>query len=291
MAQSASNVELFEALDALEKEKNIPKDYMLEKIRTALLTAVKRENAVVDIDEVKKTFRMYYAMNVVEEVENPALELTLEQAKLYNKKAAVGDVVQVEVATKDFNRITAATGKQVIIQAIRESEHGTIYNELSSKAHEVLTAVVSRIDRRTGDAFLEVGGREDASEAILRADEQIKGEVLTEGERIKVYLVEVRKGLRAVQMITSRTHPGLVKSFASCWSWRSPRSTTAPSKSRTSPARPVRAPRSRSGPPTRTSIRWAPASGRRERGWRPSFPISAAKRSISSAIPKTRPNT
>ena len=211
MAQSASNVELFEALDALEKEKNIPKDYMLEKIRTALLTAVKRENAVVEIDEVKKTFRMYYAMNVVEEVENPALELTLEQAKLYNKKAAVGDVVQVEVATKDFNRITAATGKQVIIQAIRESEHGTIYNELSSKAHEVLTAVVSRIDRRTGDAFLEVGGREDASEAILRADEQIKGEVLTEGERIKVYLVEVRKGLRAVQMITSRTHPGLVK--------------------------------------------------------------------------------
>ena len=89
MAQSASNVELFEALDALEKEKTIPKDYMLEKIRTALLTAVKRDNAVVDIDEVKKTFRMYYAMKVVEEVENPLLEVTLEQAKLYNKKAAV----------------------------------------------------------------------------------------------------------------------------------------------------------------------------------------------------------
>lgn len=209
----ATNSALFEALEALEKEKNIPKTYMLEKIKTALTTAVKRENAVVEIDEAKKAFRMYYLMNVVEDVENPECELTLDQAKLYAKKAAVGDTVQIEVATKDFNRITASTAKQVIIQAIRESERGNIYNELSSKAHEILSAIVSRIDPQTGNIIVEIAGRglEEDSEAVLPKSEQIAGEVLKEGDRIRVYLVEVRKGARSVSMVVSRTHPGLVK--------------------------------------------------------------------------------
>ncbi|MCQ2447030.1 MAG: transcription termination factor NusA [Clostridia bacterium] len=209
----ATNSALFEALEALEKEKNIPKAYMLEKIKTALTTAVKRENAVVEIDEVKKAFRMYYLMNVVEEVEDPETELTLDQAKLYSKKASVGDSVQIEVATKDFNRITASTAKQVIIQAIRESERGNIYNELSSKAHEILSAIVSRVDAQTGNIIVELAGRdlEEDSEAVLPKSEQIAGEVLREGDRIRVYLVEVRKNTRNVSMVVSRTHPGLVK--------------------------------------------------------------------------------
>ena len=209
----ATNSALFEALEALEKEKNIPKAYMLEKIKTALTTAVKRENVVVEIDEVKKAFRMYYLMNVVEEVEDPETELTLDQAKLYSKKASVGDSVQIEVATKDFNRITASTAKQVIIQAIRESERGNIYNELSSKAHEILSAIVSRVDAQTGNIIVELAGRdlEEDSEAVLPKSEQIAGEVLREGDRIRVYLVEVRKNTRNVSMVVSRTHPGLVK--------------------------------------------------------------------------------
>ncbi|MBR5868056.1 MAG: transcription termination/antitermination protein NusA [Clostridia bacterium] len=206
-----ANSALFEALYALEREKNISKDYMLEKIKTALVTAVKRENAVVEIDEAKKTFRMFYMMNVVEEVLDPETEMTLDQARIYSKRAVLGSTVQVEVATKDFNRITASTAKQVIIQAIRESERGNIYNELSSKAHEILNALVTRVDPKTGNIFVEVGGREEESEAVLPVSEQIKGEVLREGDRVKVYLVEVRKGAKAVSMIISRTHPGLVK--------------------------------------------------------------------------------
>ena len=104
-----ANSALFEALYALEREKNISKDYMLEKIKTALVTAVKRENAVVEIDEAKKTFRMFYMMNVVEEVLDPETEMTLDQARIYSKRAVLGSTVQVEVATKDFNRITAST--------------------------------------------------------------------------------------------------------------------------------------------------------------------------------------
>jgi len=208
---SHANNDLFLALDALEKEKNIPKEYMLQKIESALQTAVKRSNAVVEFDEAKKTFRMYYLMEVVEEVEDPDTQISLDRAMLYKKRVNIGDQVQVDVATKEFNRITAATAKQVIIQAIRESERGNIYNELSGKAHEILTAVVQRVDAESGTVYLEVSGRDDSSDAVLTASEQIKGEVLREGDRLKVYLVEVRKGARRVSMVTSRTHPGLVK--------------------------------------------------------------------------------
>ena len=211
------NAEFFAAIDDIEKEKGIPKTYMLEKINQALLAALKKDNpgaaecVKVDIDEDKKKIDMYIQKTVVEEIENPAVELTLEQAKAFSPKAEIGDTVNVPVETKKFGRIAAQAAKQVIIQGIREAERSIVYEEFTSKEHEILTGVVSRIDSRNGNVSMKISSHSEYTDALMLANERILGEELKEGDRLKVYVVEVRNNTSGAQVLISRTHPGLVK--------------------------------------------------------------------------------
>jgi len=211
------NAEFFEAIADIEKERGIPKDYMLDKINQALLAALRKdnpgaeENVVVDVDESKKKIDMYIRKTVVEEKENPAVELLLDEAKKFSKKAAVGDVINVPVDTKKFGRIAAQAAKQVIIQGIREAERSIIYEEFTSKEHEVLSGVVNRIDPIRGSASIKINSVSDFADALLLPGEMVPGEILREGDRIKVYVVEVRRLSNGPQVVISRTHPGLVK--------------------------------------------------------------------------------
>ena len=208
--------EIFAALAMLEKERGIPQDFMMEKIVQALITAYKRdhedvENVEVDVNEEKRDLKMFVVKEVVEEVENPAAQMSAEEAKAISAKYHVGDTVRIPVKNVDFGRIAAGNGKQVIIQGLREAEHGMIYDEFNSKQHEILTGTVLRVDPRTGNVTLRLGVGAEATDAVLTLNEQVSGETYTEGQMVKVYLVEVRRGTRGPQMLISRTHPGLVK--------------------------------------------------------------------------------
>ncbi len=206
------NQEFFEALDLIEKEKGIPKSYMMERIEAALLSAYRRdcgtdENVFVDINEEKRSIRMYRVKTVAEEVQDPENEISLDEARKISKKLKVGDKAEIDIKTKDFGRISAQTAKQVIIQGIREAERDMAYEEYNSKEGEILTGVVLRNDPRNGNIVVEIG----KNEAVLLSGEQVPGEKFADGERIKVYVVEVRRATRGLQLIISRTHPGLVK--------------------------------------------------------------------------------
>ena len=208
--------EIFAALAMLEKERGISQSFMMEKIVQALTTAYKRdhegvENVIVDVDEVKRELKMYVQKEVVDEVEEPGTQISVDDAKAISAKYAVGDIVNLPVDNIEFGRIAAGNGKQVIIQGLREAESGMVYEEYNSKQHEILTGVVTRIDPRNGSVALRIGTGAEATDAILTAGEQVKGETLVEGQRIKVYLVDVRRQSRGPQVVISRTHPGLVK--------------------------------------------------------------------------------
>lgn len=212
------NAEFFAALEQLEKEKGIPVDYMLDRVCQALLTAFKKDNDGFKCDNInvepdmeQKTIHMYLTKEVVDEVEDPLSEVSLEEARSIDPRYALGDIARVDVQTKKFGRIAAQAAKQVIIQGIRESERGMVYNEYSSREHEILSAVVSRIDPRNGNVILEMMSDGEKTEAVLTQNEQVVGEELREGQRIKVYVVEVRRGTHGPQVVISRTHPGLVK--------------------------------------------------------------------------------
>ena len=208
--------EIFAALAMLEKERGIPQNFMMSKIIQALTTAYKRdhegvENVIVDVDEEKRDLRMYVQKEVVEEVENPGTQISLEAARAISAKYEVGSIVNLPVTNVEFGRIAAGNGKQVIIQGLREAEHGMIYDEFNSKQHEILTGTVQRIDQRSGNVILRIGQGNEATEAMLPLSEQVCGEELHEGQLVKVYLVEVRRTTRGPQVLISRTHPGLVK--------------------------------------------------------------------------------
>ena len=216
---SAMNAEFFDAIEQIEKEKGIPRGYMQEKIQQALLTAFKRDNpdcednVEVIMDENKKTISMFVLKTIVEESEyvNDATQILLDEARHYDKKAGIGDTVRIPVETKKFGRIAAQAAKQVIIQGIREAERGIIYEEFTSKEHEILTGIVSHIEPRNGAVSIRIASNSEYTEAMLSANERIKNEELKEGDRIKVYVVEVRNSTRGPQVLISRTHPGLVK--------------------------------------------------------------------------------
>ncbi len=208
--------EIFAALAMLEKERGIPQNFMMGKIIQALTTAYKRdhegvENVIVDVDEEKHDLRMYVQKEIVEEVMDPANEISLEEAKHISARNELGGVVNFPVENVEFGRIAAGNGKQVIIQGLREAEHGMIYDEWGSKQHEILTGTVVRIDPRNGNVILKIGSGNESTEAVLTQNEQVPGETLTEGQMVKVYLVEVRRTTRGPQVLISRTHPGLVK--------------------------------------------------------------------------------
>ena len=209
--------EFFAAIGLIEKEKGIPKAYMIEKITQALVSAYKRDhegvgdNVTVEANEEKGTVRMYVKKDVVETVDNPCTEMSLEEARAALPRAELGDVLRIEIKPRNFGRIAAQTARQVIIQGMREAERGMIYDEFNSKEHEILTGLITRIDPRSGAASLRIGSGSESTEGYLAAGEQVKGETLTEGMRMRVYVVEVRRSTKGPQVLLSRTHPGLVK--------------------------------------------------------------------------------
>ena len=211
------NAEFFEAIEDIEAEKGIPRGYMYDKIKQAMLAAFRKDNPECEdnceivLDEEKKRIEMNINKLVVEEVEDPYHQITLEAAKKVMRRAKLGEVIAVPVEPKKFGRIAAQAAKQVIIQGIREAERGIIYEEFTSKEHEILTGVVSHIEPRNGSVSIRISSNSEFTEAMLSPNERIKTEVLREGDRIKVYVVEVRNSTRGPQVLISRTHPGLVK--------------------------------------------------------------------------------
>lgn len=211
------NAEFFSAVEDIEKEKGIPREYMFEKIQQALLAAFRKdnpdygENVEVIVDEAKKRMELVVHKTVVETVEDPTMEIDVENAKRYSKKAVPGEELAIPVETKKFGRIAAQAAKQVIIQGIREHERGMVYNEFTNKEHEMLTGEVTRIDPRNGAVSLRISSNSEYTEALLAPGEQIRGESITEGDRMKVYVLEVRRTTRGVNVLVSRTHPGLVR--------------------------------------------------------------------------------
>ena len=207
--------EFFAAIN--EKERGIPKTYMIEKITQALVAAYKRDhegitdNVTVDADEEKGEVRMYVKKDVVETVDNPHTEMSLEDARKALPRAQLGDVLRIEIKPKNFGRIAAQTARQVIIQGMREAERGMVFDEFSAKEHEILTGSVTRVDERTGSVSIRLTSGGEFTDAYLSAGEQVKGEVIHEGDRVKVYVVEVRRSTRGPQVLISRTHPGLVR--------------------------------------------------------------------------------
>lgn len=206
------NKEFFTAIELLEQERGIPKEYMLERVEAALMTAFKRENGGqvnvrVVLDPNKKSVRMFKQTEVVFEVENPKTQISLEEAKEISPKYEIGDMIEEEMNPKDFGRIPAQTAKQVIIQGIREAERGMMIKEYEDKKEDIVSAIVVRVDPLTENVTLDIGGRE----MVLRRHEQIPGDKFEVGEMIKVFITEINRELKGPTVILSRTHPGFVK--------------------------------------------------------------------------------
>ena len=206
------NKEFFAALQLLEKEKGIPQEYMIEKIEAALVSAFKKEygsntNVRVNIDPAKEDVRVYQQKEVVEVVEDPSTQISLEEAKAISKRNTLGKIVEFEVKTKNFRRLSAAAAKSVIIQGIREGEHKVMQEAYESKREEIITATVDKVDYETGALVLNTG----TGRAVLPVSEQIPGETFSVGDRIKVFIQEVNKELRGPIVTLSRVHPGFVR--------------------------------------------------------------------------------
>ena len=208
------NAEFFEALAMLEKERGLPADYLLEKIKNAIVIAVKKdyevedENVSVVIEPDQGKFSVSLLKTVVEEVEDPATEISLDEAQQKKKSCKAGDEYAIPLKTKDFGRIAAQTAKHVIRQGLKEAERSQMYAEMQSKAHEIISAVVTNIEPVKGIVTLELG---KGGVATLPRNEQVAGEELREGQHVKVYVVDVMETERGPRMMISRTHPGLVK--------------------------------------------------------------------------------
>lgn len=206
------NKEFFEALKLMEAEKGIPTEYLAEKIQGAIVVAAKKDQGgrdVVhcDIDVEKQLFKVYLRKNVVEEIEDIYTDILPEDARKYSRSAKVGEFVDIPLDTKQFGRIVAQTAKHVIRQGIREAERGQTLIEFKSHDKELVTAVIQRIDPRTGNATVLIG----KNEAILPASEQMPEETLQEGDHIKVYVIDVKETEKGPKIMISRTHSGLVR--------------------------------------------------------------------------------
>ena len=204
------NKELMEALDILEKEKDIPKETLFDAIENSLITACKNhfgkaDNVKVEIDKETCDFLCYAEKEVVEEVEDDVLQISLEDARELSHKAQLGDMLHVEIKSKEFGRIATQNAKNVILQKIREEERSVIYNQYYEKEKDVVTGIVQRHSGRNISINL---GKADA---ILNESEQVKGENFRPTERIKVYILEVKNTPKGPRILVSRTHPELVK--------------------------------------------------------------------------------
>ncbi len=209
-----TNKELFEALRMFEKEKDIPMDYMLQQIQKAIVIACKsyyggNENVVFKIDPEKNSFDVKLVKTIVEEVDDPDFEVTLEEASKINKrkKFVVGDEIEIPLDPKTLGRIAVASARNVIRQGIRAGEKGQSLLEFQSKLGEIVTATVERVDPKTGIATIKIG----KSEAMLPKNEQVGCDDLREGDHVKVYIADVKDNERGPHAIISRSHPGFVR--------------------------------------------------------------------------------
>ncbi len=204
------NGEFLQALEQIAKEKGISKELLIDAIDVALVSAFKKnfgtaQNVKVQINRETGEVDVYALKTVVEEVENEFMQINLQDAKEINKNYEIGDVVEIKVTPKNFGRIAAQTAKQVVVQRIREAERGIIFDEFISRENEIVTGLVQRKEKNS--VFIDLG----KTEAILGPGEQTPNEVYNIGDRIKTYIVEVKKTTKGPQIILSRTHPGLVK--------------------------------------------------------------------------------
>ena len=209
--EKQGNEELFLALNLLEKEKGIPVDFMVDKIKKAIATACKNnygnEDVDVEVDAATGRFDVFLKKEVRDEVENPSREILLDAAREIDPLAEVGGFVGIRLDTKQFGRVAAQTARNIIRQGIRDSERGQMMQEFQSKHQELVSGLVERIDPKTGAISLKIG----KAEAVLPKNEQIGGENVREGDHIKVYVVDVRETEKGPKAIISRTHPDLVK--------------------------------------------------------------------------------
>jgi transcription termination/antitermination protein NusA len=204
------STQLLDALTVLEKEKGIARDVIIEAIEAALVSAYKRnfnqaQNVRVDLNLETGTMRVFARKEVVEEVFDSRLEISVEDAAEINPSYEVGDVVELEVTPKDFGRIAAQTAKQVVTQRVREAERGIIYSEFVDREEDIMTGIVQRQDNRF--IYVALG----KIEALLPVSEQMPNETYKPHDRIKVYITKVEKTTKGPQIFVSRTHPGLLK--------------------------------------------------------------------------------
>ena len=217
-AHKIDGVEIFAALQELEKSQGIPMDYMMERLKQALTNAYRKdredhrdvpaENVVVDITE--EGIFMRQVKTVVDDLWDTALEIHIDAARVINPDVQLGDTITLPIDVEKFGRIAAQTAKQVVIQSIREAQRGVAYESYSSKAQELLTGTVLRLDP-TGDLFVEIGQGNEKQNAVLRTTEQIPGEKYEAGDLIRVYVLEVHRATRGPLVHVSRTHPNLVR--------------------------------------------------------------------------------
>lgn len=204
------NKELLNAIAFLSKEKGVSTDVICDSLEAVLITAYKKEpeaNPIADVELNRETgdYRIVAAQTVVEEVENLHGEISLEDARKLNPEYEVGDVVNVDVTPDNFGRIAAQAAKQVMIQRLREAERNIVYDEFYNRTDDIITGLIQRIENH--NVYVDLG----KAEAVLPVSEQIPTETYTVGQRIKCYVVEVRKTTKGAQILVSRTHPGLLK--------------------------------------------------------------------------------
>jgi len=204
------SAELIHALEQLEKEKGINKEVLIEAIEAALISAYKRnfgstQNVKIYIDRLSGDVKVFAMKKVTEKPTNDLLEISLEEARKIDAKYDLDDMVEIEVTPRKFGRIAAQTAKQVVVQRIREAERGIIFEEFYNKEGDIVTGIIQRTEKK--NVIIDLG----KTEAILPASEQTPGEVYNFNDRIKTYIIEVKKTTKGPIINVSRTHPGLVK--------------------------------------------------------------------------------
>jgi N utilization substance protein A len=207
---SSKDKGFMEAFKQLGKEKGIAPEILFDAIEAALISAYKRnfssaQNVRVSLDRVTGEFHVYARKTIIEVVENDIIEMSLAQARQINPGYEIDDIVEIEVTPADFGRIAAQTAKQVVVQRVREAERGIIYEEFSNRESDILTGIVQRMEAK--NVFIDLG----KAEAILTPSEQIPFEQYNHGDRLKSYIIEVKKTSKGPQILVSRTHPGLLK--------------------------------------------------------------------------------
>lgn len=202
--------EFMEAFRELGAEKGIAPEVLFDAIEAALISAYRRnfssaQNVRVALDRTTGNYHVYAIKTVVDTVENAVTEISLPDARVIKPEYEAGDVLEIEVTPANFGRIAAQTAKQVVVQRIREAERGIIFEEFSNRASDIITGIVQRVENK--NVFIDLG----KTEAVLAPAEQIPGEEYNHGDRIKAYIIEVRKTSKGPQILVSRTHPGLLK--------------------------------------------------------------------------------